>query len=119
MNNYNKVNIGIEARTELHNQLKLSGAEISISNLPAGASVPFIHSHIQNEEIYGILSGKGKIEIDSEIIELTQGDWVVISPKAKRRIFASEDTAINFICIQVKENSLEKYTIDDAVLHES
>lgn len=119
MKNYTKVNVGLEARAELHEQLNLSGAEISINNLPAGTSVPFIHSHKQNEEIYGILSGKGKAEIDGEILQLSQGDWFMVLPNAKRRIFAAEDTGISYICIQVKVGSLEQYTIADAVLHEA
>lgn len=119
MKNYTKVNVGLESRTELHDQLNLTGAEISINNLPAGASVPFIHSHKQNEEIYGILTGKGKAVIDGETIQLAQGDWVVILPQAKRRIYAAEDTGIGYVCIQVKANSLEQYTIDDANVHEA
>lgn len=100
----------------LHDKLSLTGAEISINNLPAGASVPFVHAHKNNEEIYGILSGKGKVVIDGETVALAAGDWVRISPAAKRQFFAAEDTAIGFICIQVKENSLESYTKDDAVV---
>ena len=42
MNNYSKVNASNEGRIELHDKLALTGAEISINNLPAGASVPFI-----------------------------------------------------------------------------
>lgn len=44
MVNYSKVSVTQDARTELHNKLLLTGAEISINNLPAGAGVPFIHS---------------------------------------------------------------------------
>ena len=98
------------------NKLSLTGAEISINNLPAGESVPFVHAHKKNEEIYAILSGKGKAVIDGETVELTAGDWIRISPAAKRQFFAAQDTAISFICIQVKENSLEEYTKDDAVV---
>mgnify|MGYP002603975168 CR=1 FL=1 len=57
MTNYAKTNIGNEGRVELHEALSLTGAEISINNLPAGANVPFVHSHKTNEEVYGILSG--------------------------------------------------------------
>ena len=56
MKNYTKTNIGNEGRVELHETLCLTGAEISINQFPAGASVPFVHSHKNNEEIYGILS---------------------------------------------------------------
>ena len=59
MKNYTKVNVGNEPRTELHDLLGLTGAEISFNNLPAGAGVPFIHSHKNNEEIYIVLEGKG------------------------------------------------------------
>ena len=52
MSNFSKVNVGQDARTELHDKLSLTGAEISVNNLPAGAGVPFVHSHKQNEEIY-------------------------------------------------------------------
>ena len=118
MANYAKTNIGNEGRVELHEKLSLTGAEISINQLPAGASVPFVHSHKNNEEIYGILSGKGKAVIDNETIELTAGDWLRISPAAKRQFFASQESDITYVCIQVKENSLEGYTADDAVIAE-
>ena len=55
MANYTKTTIGKENRIELHEKLSLTGAEISLNELPAGASVPFVHSHKENEEIYGIL----------------------------------------------------------------
>ena len=117
MANYAKTNIGNEGRVELHEKLSLTGAEISINQLPAGASVPFVHSHKNNEEIYGILSGKGKAVIDNETIELTAGDWLRISSAAKRQFFASQESDITYVCIQVKENSLGGFTADDAVLH--
>ncbi len=116
MANFSKVSVAKDARTELHDKLSLTGAEISINNLPAGASVPFVHAHKNNEEIYTILSGKGKVVIDGETVELTIGDWIRISPAAKRQFFAAEDDGISFICIQVKENSLEGYTGDDAIM---
>ena len=89
MNNYKKISVGEEARTELHDSLALTGAEISINILPAGASVPFVHSHKQNEEIYAILSGEGRAVIDGESVELKAGDFIRISPSAKRQFFAS------------------------------
>ena len=46
MNNFDKVSAGTQARVELHDLLNLTGAEVSINLLPAGASVPFVHSQI-------------------------------------------------------------------------
>ena len=117
MKNYTKTNIGNEGRAELHAELGLTGAEVSINQLPAGAGVPFVHSHKNNEEIYGIISGRGKVVIDGEEITLAAGDWLKISPKAKRQFSAAEDSGIEFVCIQVKENSLDGFTADDAVVY--
>lgn len=119
MANYQKVSVTTNARTELHDSLSLTGAEISINSLPAGSGVPFVHSHKNNEEIYGILAGKGKAVIDGETVKLAAGDWVRISPAAKRQFSAAADSPMDFICIQVKENSLEGYTKDDGVIENS
>ena len=116
MNNYKKVNVKEGARVELHDELALTGAEISITALPAGASVPFVHSHKQNEEIYAVLGGEGYAVIDGEKVELKSGDWLRVSPSAKRQFFASAESGIKYICIQVKENSLEGYTMTDAIV---
>lgn len=116
MKNYSKVSVADEARTELHDALNLTGAEISINALLAGASVPFVHSHKQNEEIYAVLEGEGKAVLDGESVSLKAGDWLRVSPSAKRQFFASADSALKYICIQVKENSLKGYTMTDAVI---
>lgn len=118
MSNYSKVSVAKDARTELHDKLGLTGAEVSINNLPAGAGIPFVHAHKKNEEIYVVLFGKGKVVIDGETVELKMGDWVRIAPAAKRQFSAAKDSAISFACIQVKENSLEEYTGDDAIMVE-
>lgn len=116
MANYTKTTVDKESRIELHEKLSLTGAEISLNELPAGASVPFVHAHKENEEIYGILAGKGKVVIDGEEISLIAGDWLKIAPVAKRQFFAASDSGITYICIQVKENSLEHFTAEDAVI---
>ena len=116
MANYTKTNVGNEARVELHEKLALTGAEVSINRLPAGAGVPFVHAHKHNEEIYGILSGEGKAVIDGEEISLTAGDWLKVAPAAKRQFSAAAHTGISYVCIQVKENSLDGFTADDAVI---
>lgn len=117
MKNYTKTNIGNEGRAELHETLALTGAEVSVNQLPAGVGVPFVHAHKNNEEIYGILFGRGKAVIDGEEIELAAGDWLKIAPCAKRQFFAANDVGITYVCIQVKEHSLGGFTADDAVVY--
>jgi mannose-6-phosphate isomerase-like protein (cupin superfamily) len=116
MKNYSKVSVPTgEARIELHDRLQLTGAEVSVNTLPAGAGVPFVHSHKKNEEIYAILAGKGKAVIDGSEIELDAGDWIRVAPEGKRQFSAAADSSVTYACIQVKAGSLEGYTADDAV----
>ena len=117
MTNYEKITVGNEGRVELHDQLKLTGAEVSINQLPAGAGVPFVHSHTNNEEIYGILAGKGKAILDGEEVDLAAGDWLKVAPAAKRQFSAAADSGITYLCIQVKENPLGGFTAEDAVVY--
>ena len=117
MKNYNKINVEQQNRVELHEQLGLTGAEISINILPQGTNVPFVHSHKKNEEIYAIIEGEGSVVIDDEKICLKAGDWLRISPAAKRQFFAKVNTPLKYICIQVKEKSLQEYTMTDAIVY--
>ena len=116
MANYAKTHIGNESRVELHEVLGLIGAEVSVNNLPAGAGVPFVHAHKENEEIYGVLEGAGSVTIDGEEIELAAGDWLRISPTAHRQFRAASDSSITYVCIQVKQGSLDAFTADDAIM---
>lgn len=116
MSNYKKVSLENAPRVELHDKLGLTGAEIGINIITAGECVPFLHSHKQNEEIYYITSGSGKAIIDKEEINLVTGDWLRISPVAERQFFAAKDHSISYICMQVKENSLEEFTANDAII---
>lgn len=116
MSNYKKVSLENAPRVELHDKLDLTDAEISINTISAGECIPFLHSHKQNEEIYYVISGTGKAIIDNEEVNLVTGDWIRISPKAERQFFASKDNSISYICIQTKENSLEEFTANDAII---
>lgn len=116
MSNFCKWSAKRDARTELHDVLGLTGAEISVNNLPAGAGVPFVHYHKKNEEIYIILSGKGTAVLDGEKIEFAAGDVIKVAPAVRRQFSAAADSPVSYACIQVRENSLEEYTADDGVI---
>lgn len=116
MANYSKAGVTDAPRTELHDRLGLTSAEISINHLPAGAGVPFVHSHKANEEIYLILFGRGRAVVDGDTVELAAGDIIRIAPEGKRQFFAADDAEISYACIQVKAGSLDAYTADDAMI---
>lgn len=116
MKNYQKSTPAQGARYELHDSMNLTGAEISVNEMPAGAAVPFVHSHKQNEEIYYILSGKGIMAIDGDKVELNAGDWLRVAPEAERQLSTGTDSGIKYICIQVKAGSLEQFTASDGII---
>ena len=116
MANYAKTNIGNEGRVELHEVLELTGAEVSVNKLPAGAGVPFVHAPGASEEIYGVLAGAGSATIGGEAIALPAGDCLRASPAARRQFRAASNSGITYVCIQVKQGSLDTFTADDAIL---
>lgn len=105
-----------ESRSELHDLLHLTGAEVSYNVLPAGVGVPFVHRHTNNEEIYLILEGAGTLYIDGEELSLTAGDTFRIDPRGERCLRAADGGPMRFICIQAKAGSLEGFTMSDAAV---
>lgn len=115
MKNYQVAKITNEPRVELKEALNLTGCEVSINELPANTSVPFVHVHKQNEELYIITEGDGELFIDGEVIKVGKGDAVRIDPDGKR-CFKAGKNGIKMICIQIKRGSLEQYTMTDGVI---
>jgi uncharacterized cupin superfamily protein len=102
-------------RVTLHEELGLTGSEVSINNLPAGVSVPFVHAHKQNEELYIILKGKGQFYIDGEEFAVTEGDILRLDSAAARCVKADVDSTLSYICIQTQTGSLKGFTETDGV----
>lgn len=100
----------------LHDTLGLTGCEISINCVPAGFKLPFNHKHIQNEEVYIFLSGEGVLSADNTKIHVKEGTCVKIQPEASRTLENTGESSLQFICIQVKTNSLEQFGLKDAEL---
>lgn len=118
MENIKLVNTDLNAaRTEFHELLSLSGAEVSYNNLPKDVEIPFVHSHKENEEFYLVLKGTGKFYADGKLFDLKEGSALKVKPQVKRCIKAGPD-GISYICIQAKENSLSQFTLTDAVIAE-
>ena len=105
-------------RTELHELLSLSGTEVSINNLPAGVSISFVHAHINNEELYIVLLGKGSFFVDGEEFLISEGDCLRVDPKGERCLKAADDIALRYLCIQSRAGSLQGYTMSDGIISE-
>lgn len=109
-----EINLKCPSKLFLHKVLGLSGAEISFNALPAGMKSPLSHKHKENEEIIIVLSGEGTFDVDNEIIQVKEGSVLRIAPEGVRAVSAAKGAGLTYICIQVKSNSLQNYTLTDA-----
>lgn len=63
---------------------------------PGGATTP--HYHIQTEEIYFILEGRGTMRVDNELRQVGPGDAIAIPPGTVHQIVADADSTLRFLC---------------------
>jgi len=82
---------------------------IGVEKLPAGVRTPFGHTHSEQEEIYVIAEGSGRIKLDEEIHELSQWDIIRIGPGVMRNLEGGPDgiTLIAFGAPHREENDGE------------
>lgn len=104
------------SRVTLKDNMDLTGTEISINRLPAGQSIPFVHAHKKNEEVYLFIRGKGSFWIEGEILEVGEGIAVKIVPAAGRCLKADDKEDLCYFCIQAQENSLTQHSREDGII---
>lgn len=126
-NNFTAINLGrlsdilenMNGKVFLKDQIEATGSEISISVLAPKTDLPIFHTHKQNEEIYIILSGEGKFQVDDQCFNISEGSVIRIAPAGVRGMTNTSDEQMIYIVIQAKENSLEQYTMEDGVILET
>ena len=71
----------------------LGGTAVGVSReiLAPGFRVPFGHTHRDQEEVYVVLRGSGRIKIGDELIDLRQGDMVRVAAGVWRCTEAGPD----------------------------
>lgn len=111
--------IQTKGRITFHDELLLTGSEVSINELPPGVSVPFVHAHKRNEEVYIIVKGKGRFYVDGDEFEVEEGSVIRIDPAGARCITADIQSPIRFICIQTEAKSLVQFTRNDGIMVEA
>ena len=120
--NYQATSVGdiqAKGRVTLHKELALTGSEVSINELPPGVSVPFVHSHKRNEEVYIVVKGKGRFYVDGDEFEVAEGSVIRVDPAGQRCIAADPQGSLRYICIQTEAKSLVQFTEGDGVILET
>lgn len=109
---------GFEGKQFVKDAAGETSCEISFGSLPSGASVPFFHSHRENEENYIILSGAGRFQVNDEVFDVAEGSVIRVATNCDRNLKCTSEEPMVYICIQAKEGSLGGYTMSDADLTE-
>lgn len=105
----------VPGKVFLKEVLGLTGMEISYGLIPGETSLPFYHKHQQNEEVYLILSGFGQFQVDGQVMEITEGTAVRVSPEGVRSFRNLSHEPMFYVVIQAREGSLEQWTGSDGI----
>lgn len=114
----NDILTNMNGKIFLKEELNSTGSEISIGALPPKTDLPIFHSHKQNEEVYIILSGEGKFQVDDKCFDIAEGSVIRVAPSGLRGMTNTSDKQMIYIVVQAKENSLTQYTATDGVILE-
>lgn len=102
----------------LKEHLGSTGVEMSLGSLAVGAGIPFLHAHKQNEEIFFIVSGKGQIQVDRDVTEVSEGSVIRIAPAGARSLRNTGAVPLVYAVFQATEGSLSQWTSTDGILFE-
>jgi mannose-6-phosphate isomerase-like protein (cupin superfamily) len=64
--------------------LELEESALSYQRVPPGCRFPYGHTHKTQEEVYVVVGGSGRMNVDDEIVELKEWDAVRVPPAAWR-----------------------------------
>jgi mannose-6-phosphate isomerase-like protein (cupin superfamily) len=81
---------GIESHFARTN-LELANSGLSYFRLDPGYRAPFGHTHSEQEEVYVILAGSGRVAIGDELVAVRQWDAVRIAPGVLHGMEAGPD----------------------------
>ena len=72
-------------------ELGCTTAGVGVEKLASGVRIPFGHTHTEQEEIYVIAEGSGRVKIDDEIRDLRRWDILRIGPGVMRNFEGGPD----------------------------
>lgn len=96
----------VRGKVFLRDPLGLTGMDLSLTSIPPGGSVPFLHRHRENEELYLFLRGTGEMLVDEQVIPVGEGSAVRIAPEGERTLRNTGAEPLVYTCIQARQGSL-------------
>ena len=69
----------LEFRLASH-ALELERSGLGYQRIPSGYRFPYGHTHKEQEELYVVVRGSGRMKLDDEIVEVKEWDAVRVAP---------------------------------------
>ena len=80
----------VEARFA-NDDLDLESSGASYLRLDSGVRMPFGHRHRDQEELYDVVDGGGRVKLDDDVVDLRRWDAVRIPPEVMRCLEGGPD----------------------------
>jgi mannose-6-phosphate isomerase-like protein (cupin superfamily) len=64
---------------------------LSLQRLKPNQRMPFGHNHQQQEEVYVVVGGSGRLKLGDDVVEVRQYDAVRIAPEVMRAVEAGAE----------------------------
>ncbi len=88
-----------------------TGGQFSFTCFNPGEEVGFYHTHINHEELYFFLGGRGEVQVDGQTIPVEEGSVVRVAPAGKRSVRNNGSEPLLMLCVQYRGGT---FTADDA-----
>ena len=63
-----------------------------------GARMPFGHRHLEQEEVYVVVGGSGRLKLDDDIVDVAEWDVIRVAPDVMRAFEAGPD-GLDLLCV--------------------
>ena len=90
------VKFGLSPGLEAHfasGELGLTESGVSLQRFAPGFRTPFGHKHGEQEELYVLVGGSGRLKLDDDVVDLRRWDAVRIDNDTMRNFEAGPDGA--------------------------
>jgi mannose-6-phosphate isomerase-like protein (cupin superfamily) len=97
----------VRGKLFLKKVLGLTSMEASLGILPPGVGLPFLHRHREHEELYLFVGGKGQFQVDGQVIDVTEGTVIRVSPEGARTWRNNSAEPLYYICVQAAAGTVK------------
>jgi quercetin dioxygenase-like cupin family protein len=101
--------------TDLAKQLEATKLTARLWRLSPGQASTW-HRHREEEELYVVLEGEGRMRVDEERLTLAAGDSVLVEPESLRQVFNDTDADALWLVVGTPQEFTSTLEMDEETL---